>query len=175
MPEIALKNATLRHWRMDDVQDLARFANNRAVWRNVRDLFPHPYTLDHAHQYLTVVTQQKPQSCFAIEVDGQAGGSISLKLGSDVIRLSSEIGYWLGEPFWGRGIVSEAVIAMVQYGFHELGLVRIYAEVFAWNPASMKVLEKAGFKLEGIMRDSALKDGQLIDQYLYARIKKQEP
>ena len=109
---------------------------------------------------------------FAIDVDGFAVGAIGLKPGDDVHRLGAEIGYWLGEEFWNRGIATEAVNAVTEYGFETLEMVRIHAEVFAWNTASMRVLEKAGFVKEGVLAKSAIKDKKIIDQVVYARVRK---
>lgn len=107
---------------------------------------------------------------FAIAVDDSAVGGISLRVGSDIERLSAELGYWLGEAFWGRGIVSDAAAAVTDFAFHELHLARIFAVPFAHNTASHRVLEKAGYQREGVLRASAIKDGQVLDEYLYARI-----
>lgn len=166
-----LTRAALRSWRSEDAASLAAHANNRLIWRNVRDHFPHPYTLNHAREYLVGLLTEDPERCFAIDVEGVAVGSIGLKLGSDINRRCAEIGYWLSQEHWGKGIISEAIEQVVGYGFRELDLIRIYAEVFEWNPASAKVLEKAGFSCEGRMRQSAIKDGEIIDQLLYARIR----
>ena len=121
--------------------------------------------------WLQRVVGQTPQTSFCIEVDGQAAGGISIQIGQDVARLSAEIGYWLGEPFWGRGIASEAAAAVTEYAFGQFGLVRVFASVFEWNPASRRVLEKAGFSLEARRRKAVTKDGQTIDDFLYARIR----
>ena len=107
---------------------------------------------------------------FAIDVGGFAVGAIGLKPGDDVHRLSAEIGYWLGEEFWNRGIATEAVKAVTEYAFESLEMVRVHAEVFAWNGASMRVLEKAGFMKEGVLTKSAIKDRKVIDQVVYARV-----
>src|SRR5690606_11107271 len=113
-------------------------------------------------------SSRQPSVDFAIEVDSEAAGGISLMLHDDVERISAEIGYWLGKQYWGRGIMSEAVGAVTRWGFREFGLTRIYALPFANNAASSRVLEKAGYLLEGVMRRSALKDGVVMDQRLYA-------
>lgn len=165
---IALKNSSVRSWRVGDEDTIAAPANNREIWLNLRDGFPHPYTQDDAAQWISSVTQRSPETNFAIEVDGEAAGGIGLMLHDDVERLSAEIGYWLGEKFWGLGIMTEALKAVTRYAIKEFGLTRIYAVPFARNDASRKVLEKAGYKLEGIMRRSAIKDGEILDQYLYA-------
>jgi ribosomal-protein-alanine N-acetyltransferase len=171
--EFELSGARLRHWRRGDEASLVQHANNRNVWRNLRDMFPHPYTLAHAEEWLQRQAGQPESLDFAIEVDGQACGGIGLHPQTDVARRSAEIGYWLGEAYWGRGIVSEAVKAVSAYGLAapHLDLVRIYAHVFAWNPASMRVLEKAGFVREAVIRRAVTKDGETIDEVLYALVK----
>jgi ribosomal-protein-alanine N-acetyltransferase len=159
----------LRSWRLGDRASLIRHANNRRVWRNLLDIFPHPYTESDADAWLGYATsEERAPWVFAIEVDGEAGGGISLERGSGVERHSAELGYWLGEPFWGRGIATAAARAITTRAFEETDLYRLYASVFAWNPASMRVLEKAGYHREAILARSAVKDGVLIDRVMYA-------
>jgi [ribosomal protein S5]-alanine N-acetyltransferase len=157
----------LRPWNEGDRSSLVRHANSYEVWRHMRDQFPYPYTSEAADEWIAFA-QQNPQTQFAIEVRGEACGGISLMLKSDVERCSVEIGYWLGEAVWGRGIVTAAVRALTDYGFKTLGLTRIFAVPFADNAASVRVLEKAGYLREGVMRRSAIKEGIIRDQILYA-------
>ncbi len=168
---LGIDNAVVRPWRTSDAPSLARHANNRGVWLQVRDRFPHPYSLQDARQFLQQALGQEPQTCFAIAVAGEAAGGIELVLGEDVERLSAEIGYWLGEAYWNRGIATAAVRAMTERGFQQLGLVRLFAAVYARNAASCRVLEKCGYELEGVLRCSAIKDGELLDRRLYARLR----
>ena len=165
---IQLDRCEVRSWLPSDAEAVARYADNRKIWLNLRDGFPQPYTLQDAHRFIAAALEAKPESRFAISVDGEAVGSIGFLLHSDVERNSAEIGYWLGEPFWGRGIMAEALEAVTRYAVHEHGLTRVFAVPYAWNPASFRVLEKAGYTLEGRMRKSAIKDGQVLDQLLYA-------
>lgn len=160
-------NFTLRPLRPDDAQSLAIQGNNHNVWRNLRDRFPHPLTVSDSQQYIEATLKQS-ENVFAIEVDGEAVGVIGLTMGESERRHSAELGYWLGEQFWGRGIVTIAVDAVTNYAVKELGLSRIESYVFAWNPASARVLEKVGFAREGILRNSVIKDGVLLDRWLYA-------
>jgi RimJ/RimL family protein N-acetyltransferase len=146
-----------------------RHANNRNVWLNLRDRFPHPYTKDDAKRWLEIATEIKPETNFAIAVEGVAIGAVGFSVQSDVAYRSGEIGYWLGEEFWGRGIATEALVAVTDYAFASYDLCRLYAHVFEWNLASARVLEKAGYKLEGRLNKSVTKDKQTIDQLLYAR------
>ena len=141
------------------------------MWLNLRDLFPHPYSIADAEWYIAQVADEMPITRFAIDIDGEDVGSVGLKLGSDIERRSAEIGYWLGQAHWGRGIVSAAVAVVTDYAFRELDLVRVFAVPFVRNPASARVLEKAGYQREGTMRCSAVKDGLIVDQYLYAAVR----
>lgn len=141
------------------------------VWQNLRDSFPHPYTMEDATSWVRHASAQDPESSFAIDVDGHAIGGIGLMLHTDVERCSAEIGYWIGESFWGRGIASAAIRAVTSYAFNVLSLERVFAVPFAPNLASIRALEKAGFVREGVMRRSVIKDGRILDQVLYAAIR----
>jgi [ribosomal protein S5]-alanine N-acetyltransferase len=160
----------LRPWAAGDVPLLVRHANNYKIWRNLRDSFPHPYTLADAKQWISFAQQQSPQTLFAVDVGGEAVGSIGLFPKSDIERLSAEIGYWIGEATWGKGIATAAVRTLSTYGFKELGLTRIFAVPLISSTASMtmRVLEKAGYVREGVLRRSAIKEGIVVDQVLYA-------
>ena len=168
---IQLNTCLLREFRKGDEPSLVRHANNRNVWLNVRDSFPYPYRQADARSWVRLASGDGLNFVFAIEVDGFVAGAIGLRPRDDIHALSAEIGYWLGEEFWGRGIATEAVIAVTDYAFETLGMVRVYAEVFEWNVASMRVLEKAGFEKEGVMRRSAYKDRKIIDQALFAKVR----
>lgn len=161
----------VREWRGDDRDSLVRFANNRNVWRNLIDRFPHPYTEADADSWLGRVVGAAPCTHWAIEVEGRAAGSIGIMVGQDVYAKSAHFGYWLGEPYWGRGIMTAAVRATVDHVFSSFDLIRLEAPVFEWNPASMRVLEKCGFAREGVLRRSVHKDGEIIDAVLYARVR----
>ncbi len=169
--ELVLVRSVLRRWRLDDIPSLVRHANNRRVWRNLRDRFPHPYTAADADHWIRQATGVTPQTHFAIAVNGEAAGGIGFDLQTDVFRRSAEIGIWLGETFWGRGIGTEAVRAMTDFAFANFDVCRVYAGVFEWNPASMRMLEKAGYAFEGRLRKSVTKDGRTIDQMLYAVVR----
>ncbi len=170
--EIKLGTCTLRPWRMNDETSLVRHANNYKIWRNLRDRFPHPYTLHDARHWISLATTETPQTSFAIEVDGQAVGGIGLILRDDIYRCSAEIGYWLGEEFWGRGIVSEAVVAVTEWAFDEFNLSRIFAGVLEWNKPSMRVLEKAGYHLEARLHNAVIKEDRMMDEFIYAILRK---
>jgi RimJ/RimL family protein N-acetyltransferase len=162
---------TVRSWRLTDLGPLVRYADNHRVWCQLRDRFPHPYTRIDGEAWLRHASQDRPETNFAIAVGEEAVGGIGLMLQSDVERVSAEIGYWIGEPFWGRGITTAAVDAFSSHAFEAYYLTRLYALPFARNMASRRVLEKAGFVLEAILRSSAIKEGELLDQALYARWK----
>lgn len=153
-----------------DGPSLAHHANSRKIWLNLRDRFPHPYTLRDAVTFIEHVREQSPPTVWTIDVAGQAVGSIGIMRRTDIERTSAEIGYWLGELFWGRGIMTEALQAVTLWSMDQFRLTRIYALPFATNVASCRVLEKAGYVCEGRLRRSAIKDGQVIDQFMYAYI-----
>jgi RimJ/RimL family protein N-acetyltransferase len=161
----------IRSWQPGDEAALIRHANNRKIWLNLRDAFPHPYTEDDARAWVQLAMEQNPQVNFAIASYEEAIGGIGLRLQEDVFRRSAEIGYWLGEPYWGKGIATRAVRALTEYAFANFDLARIYGEVFEWNPASARVLEKAGYTCEGRLRKSVTKDGKTIDRLVYAIIR----
>jgi RimJ/RimL family protein N-acetyltransferase len=167
---LALTSCVVRSWETRDVASLAEHANNWKIWLNLRDAFPHPYTKSHARDFIRNVRQREPQTVFAIDVGDEAVGSIGFVLHGDVERVSAEIGYWLAEPFWGRGITTEALAAVTTYAIATHGLNRIYALPFAWNTASCRVLEKAGYVLEARLRRSAIKNGTVTDQMQYGFI-----
>jgi ribosomal-protein-alanine N-acetyltransferase len=158
-----------------DAPVLARHANDRLVWQNLRDRFPHPYSEADAREYIAYASAKPVQTSFGIVVGGEAIGNISLMLGDDVARRSAEVGYWIGREFWGRGIAVEALRATTHYAFTQLGLVRVFAVPFATTTRSARVLEKAGYVREGVMRRSAVKDGAILDQLLYAAYDDQPP
>jgi RimJ/RimL family protein N-acetyltransferase len=173
---IETPSLTLRRWAEQDVEALVEIADDRAIWANMRDRFPHPYTRADAEAWIALCAKEtSPPRAFAIEVHGRAAGGIGLELFDDVHRGSAEIGYWLGRSFWGHGLATEAVVAVAQYGFERLGLERIQAQVFAWNDASTRVLVKAGFAFEGRLRRHVIKEGRIGDALLYARVREQAP
>jgi RimJ/RimL family protein N-acetyltransferase len=166
---LALKRCVIRKWRLDDATALAQQANNRNVWLGLRDLFPHPYTMADAETYLNHVILERPAISFCIDIDNVAVGGIGIRIGHDVHKYTAELGYWLGEQFWGRGVMGEAVNAFTHFCFNNFPLHRIYAEPYSNNPASVRVLEKAGFVLEGRLKENVVKDGKRLDSLLYAR------
>jgi RimJ/RimL family protein N-acetyltransferase len=168
--ETAVAACTVRSWLETDVADLTAQANDREVWLNLRDRFPHPYGRADAEAWITCASAQMPERNLAIALRDVAIGGIGLELQEDVHRRSAEIGYWLGRTYWGQGVATAAVNAVTSYGFTRLGLCRIYAVVFEHNGASCRVLEKCGYQYEGRMRKSVIKEGRTLDQLLYARV-----
>lgn len=165
-----LQDCVLRPWAASDKRNLVRYANNRAVWRNLLDSFPHPYSKADA-EFWIAHTQANPGLHFAIQFDGAAVGGIGVVPQTGLAIQTAHFGYWLGEPAWGQGIATAAARAMASYAFQAFRFARLEAPVFAWNPASMRVLEKAGFSKEGVLGCSVFKDGQLIDSVLYAKLR----
>ncbi len=171
MIELVGESCVVRQGRVNDAPSIAKYANNLNVWKNLRDAFPNPYVLSDAETWISRHAAQNQAVSFVIDVDGDAVGSIGLQIGDDIERCSAEVGYWLGEPYWGRGIVVDALAHVCAYGFETLGLLRIFAIPFAENAASQRVLEKGGFSLEGIMHRAAIKDNVVKDLAMYARLR----
>jgi RimJ/RimL family protein N-acetyltransferase len=163
-------SCVIRPWRIDDLDALVRHADNRNVSIMLRDRFPHPYTREAGQAWLTAAAAEDPPTSLAIDVAGEAVGGIGVVPGADVNRHTGEVGYWLGEPFWGRGIATAALGAFAPWAASTFGLTRLFAGVFETNPASMRVLEKCGFTREGVLRGHALKAGRLLDEVVYGRL-----
>ena len=172
--EFDLGHFLIREWRRGDEESLVRHANNPKVVRTLRDRFPHPYTRADADLWIAHASAEDPITNFALVVDGQAVGGIGFMRQDDVSRRSVEIGYWLGEAYWGRGIATAAVCALSDYIFASFDVCRIYASVFDTNGASIRVLEKAGFVCEGRQRRAVTKNGETLDSLMYARVKEQD-
>jgi RimJ/RimL family protein N-acetyltransferase len=166
-----LGDLLVRSWRKSDLAALVRHANNAKIAANLRDQFPHPYTRRDGIDYLEFVREQSPERAFAIEHGGEAIGGIGFQIGIDIARVSAEMGYWLGENFWGRGWTTRAVTAASDWAFDAYQLTRVFALAFSYNLASIRVLEKAGFEREGVLGGSALKNGVVLDQVIYANLR----
>lgn len=161
----------IRKFEKSDSKRLASLLNNKKIWDNLRDYIPYPYTEKDAVEYIDFCNSQNPRTYFAIEYEGNIVGSIGLILQQDVYRKSAEIGYWIGEPYWGKGITSKAVQLIVDYGFKRLDIVRIYTGIFDYNIASQKVLINNGFVKEGIFKNAIFKNGKLCDEVRFSIIK----
>jgi ribosomal-protein-alanine N-acetyltransferase len=162
----------VRHPRTRDAGPLARHADNPRIAEHLRDAFPNPYGPDDARRFIVHALEQDPVTVFLIVDPADAAiGAVGYGINRDVERFSAEIGYWLAEEFWGRGIATRALAAVTRHAMRAHGLNRLYALPFAGNPASVRVLEKAGYVLEGRLRRSAFKDGRFVDQFLYACVR----
>jgi RimJ/RimL family protein N-acetyltransferase len=161
--------AVIREWCRADSDDLALQANDRRVWLNMRDAFPHPYRLEDAERFIATAMAKVPPTFIAIVAAGRIAGGVGYTLHGDVERVGAEVGYWLGHEYWGRGIATAAVQALTGHAFQvHPELRRLYAVPYATNRASARVLEKAGYRCEGSLRQSAIKDGRVLDQWMYA-------
>jgi|SRR5690348_8023380 RimJ/RimL family protein N-acetyltransferase len=165
-----LDSAILRPLTEADAEVLARHGNDRRVWLNMRDIFPHPFLLQDGLDFIRRQAQAAVPMSFGIDVEGEAVGVIGMRQLDDVHRQTAELGYWLGVQFWGRGTATQAVRAVTKHGF-DCGFERVQATVFDWNPASARVLEKAGYTLEGRLRRHVTKAGRVGDLLMYARVR----
>lgn len=163
----------LRKLEPRDGSQLAALANNKKIWDFVRDHMPHPYHLEDAVKFIELKKDQEKDFVFAIEADGQFSGMIGLHPQGDIYRRSLELGYWIGEPYWGRGIASAAVRSILEFGFSQPGINRIFAGVLETNAGSKRVLEKNGFVFEGIARKAAWKNNVLLDEWRYGILKEE--
>ncbi|HET9864823.1 MAG TPA: GNAT family protein [Steroidobacteraceae bacterium] len=161
----------VREWEPADRPSLVSLANNRRVWLNLAHRFPHPYTGADADAWFGLLADMPRPTHWAIDVDGKAVGGIGIDIREGIHARNAMFGYWLGEPYWGRGIMTAAVRTTAEFVLDEFDLVRLESLVFEWNPASMRVLEKCGFQREGVMRKSVIKDGKIIDASMYARVR----
>lgn len=165
----------LRKWRIEDAPDIARAANDPDIAMNLRNSFPHPYSLEDAKWFINdcISKEGQRQITRAIEVDGKAVGSIGIFCMEDVYERSAELGYWLAAGYWRRGITSQAVQMICREAFAAFDIVRIFAEPFAHNAGSRRVLEKAGFTYEGTMRDGVYKNGEIHSYCMYSLLRKE--
>lgn len=166
-----LTSCSIRPWLESDAASLQRHANDRAVSIHLRDRFPFPYEIAQARTFLGWITRQPSPTVWAIEVNGEAAGGIGVELHTDIERVSAEVGYWLGRAYWNRGIATEALRALTAEAFNRFEITRLYAVPFADHMASVRVLEKCGYVREGLMKHSAIKEGKIRDQLLFATYK----
>lgn len=165
---IITPTSILRDWTVSDAGSLVKHADNPRIAASMRDAFPTPYTLDDAGRFLTMATSPGPDLFLAIDVGGEAVGGIGIHRKSDVRCRSAEAGYWLSESFWGQGIVTDTLFALVPVAFEQYDIVRLEAGVFSNNPASMRVLENCGFIREAVHNNAIWKNGTLLDEIVYA-------
>ncbi len=170
VPRLDCGCAVLRPWRLEDLGSLVANASDENVSRGLRDRFPYPYTGNDGRAWLARAVDESDRA-WAIEIDGRAVGGVSLHPGSDVYRHSAELGYWIGRHFWGRGIMSAIIARFTDEAMTSFRLHRLFAAVYANNPASARVLEKAGFAREGVQKSAVVKRGELLDLIVYARVR----
>lgn len=166
-------NFTLREWRAEDLDNLVKHANNYKVARYLTDAFPYPYTSKDGQQYLEFISTDNPAKVFAIDVDGEAIGCIGIFPQSDIHRKNAEMGYWLSEQYWGRGIMVKAIKEIVKYGFNTFDIIRIFARPFNVNIQSQRVLQKAGFVKEAVFQKTVFKNGEYVDEIYFSIYKSQ--
>lgn len=171
---ITKENILLRPWKETDAPRLAQIANNKRIADNLRDGFPFPYSLEHAKQFISSVKDTNPESIvLAIEVNGIVAGSIGAFFKQDVHRKNAEIGYYLAEEYWGKGVMTKSISALIEFIFNNYDIIRIFAEPYAKNTGSRKVLEKVGFRLEGVQKCGVIKNGVIEDSCIYAILKEE--
>ena len=168
-------DCTIRKWQIDDQYDLAKILNNQKIMNHLRDGLPYPYTVEDAKDYISSMLQanQEKMFAFAISVDEHVIGSISVTRLDNIHYCTGELGYYIGEYYWGKGYATSAVKQVCQYVFEHSDIIRIFAEPFAYNTASCRVLEKAGFIYEGTLHKNAIKNGQVQDMKMYALLRKE--
>jgi RimJ/RimL family protein N-acetyltransferase len=166
-------NCKIRKWKLSDAKDLASVISNKKIQDNLRDGLPYPYTEQDATDYISAMLSEDENEtfAFAITTDNKAIGSIGAFRQKNIHKHTAEIGYYIAEEYWGKGLMTEAVKQICSYIFDKSNIVRIYAEPFSYNKASCRVLEKAGFLYEGTLRSNAIKNGKTIDMLMYSRLK----
>ncbi len=159
---------SLRPWKTSDLNSLVKYADNYQVAKNMTNQFPHPYTREAGEAFIAHATKEQPYNILAIEVNGEAAGGIGIHPLADIMCKNAEMGYWLAEPYWGKGIITNAIKQMVEYGFRNWDINRIFARPFGTNIGSQRALEKAGFILEAHFKETFYKNDELLDELVYA-------
>ena len=163
-----IENISLRAWATSDIDNLLKYANNPNIAKNMTNAFPHPYTQEAGEAFIAMSNSKKPVSIFAICLNNEAIGGIGVHPQQDIHEKCAELGYWLAEPFWGKGITSKVVLKMIDFAFLNFDIIRLYARPFSSNIGSQKVLEKCGFKLEARLKKSIYKNGVYLDELIYS-------
>ena len=158
----------LRPWKTEDLESLVKYANNPNIARFLTDGFPHPYTKESGEKFIESAMAGNPVYIFAIDIDGEAAGGIGIHPQRDIQKKNAELGYWLAEPYWGKGIMTRAIKQIVEYAFETFDITRIFARPFGNNPGSQRILEKNGFVLEARFDKTLFKNGQFLDELFYA-------
>ncbi|MDR0333630.1 MAG: GNAT family N-acetyltransferase [Dysgonamonadaceae bacterium] len=164
----------LRKWDETDLDSLVKYANNNNVAKWMTNGFPHPYTHKDGEAFLSMIANDNPTKVFAIDVNGEAVGSIGIFPQTDIHEKSAEMGYWLAEAYWGQGIIPKAIDEIVEYGFRTFDIVRIFARPFSTNTQSQRVLKKAGFTFEAKLKKALFKNGEFMDEMIYAKFKNEK-
>ncbi len=164
---------TIRKWQLSDVENLATLANNKEIANNLTDRFPHPYTEEHALNFIKTNIEHNPTQVFAIDFEGKAVGGIGIHPLEDIFQKNAELGYWVAQPYWGKGIITRSIEQIVSHTFDNFDIQRIFARPFGRNIGSQKALEKCGFKLEAKFVGTLFKNGVYEDELVYA-IRKSE-
>ena len=157
----------LRHWNNNDIDSLFEHANNAEIARFMTDSFPHPYSKEAGMRFIEFATKDNPIHIFAIDINGKAVGGIGIHPQSDIMRMNAELGYWLGEKYWGNGILPRAIPQIIKFAFETYDISRIYARPFGNNIRSQRVLEKCGFNLEARIEKNIIKNGEMLDELIY--------
>lgn len=165
--EMDIDKYKIRNWAKEDFPALAKYLNNKKIWDNCRDSLPYPYSENDAQQFIQFVSNQNEQNNYCVEVNQEAAGNISFARGIDVERYNAELGYWLAEPYWGKGIMTQILVLAISSYFSHTDVIRIYANVYAGNISSMRVLEKIGFRKCGIHCNAYFKNGKFLDCHYY--------
>jgi len=158
----------IRPWKKSDIDSLIKYANNWNIAKNLTDKFPHPYTREDGERFIGFASSKDPTQIFAIEINGEASGGIGLQPQDDIHKRNAELGYWLAEPYWGHGIITEAIKEIVKFGFMTYDIDRIFARPFGSNIGSQRALEKAGFKLEAKFEKTLWKNDRYEDELIFA-------
>lgn len=171
---IETENFILRDWLEADAESLVQVANNKKIYDNLRDLFPHPYSIEDAKAFIKMTQQANEKAIFlAVEIEGKAIGSVGITFKDDIYRKNAEIGYFIGEDFWGKGYMTEIIKEITKYTFSNFDIIRIYAEPFEDNKASRRALEKAGFKLEAVFKNYVIKNKIIKNSCIYSVLKEE--
>ncbi len=165
----------IRNLEKEDARRLALYANNKKIWDNVRDYFPYPYRLEHAQEFIEMANAHETNKIFAIAIEEGIIGVVSIQPFTDIYRYTAELGYWIGEPFWGKGYTSTAVNWITKFTWEHTEIIRIEAGVFPFNHGSIKVLEKCGYTREGIKKNFICKNDVIYDEHIYVMLKPQSP
>lgn len=162
----------LRPWHINDLDNLVKYANNPNIAKYLTDGFPYPYLKENGKKFIKYATADNPVHIFAIDINGEAVGGIGIHPQTDIQKKNAELGYWLAEPFWGKGIMTKAIKQITDFAFSTFEINRVFARPFGNNPGSQNILKKNGFVLEARFNKTLIKNGQFLDELIYAIRKK---